>query len=192
MSDQMRAPSNGEVVYGEVDHYLVFIPRERAVELASIHQALWSSATWGEFRSRIPRHDYAQILEAVEHRISFEEFCKWELEHRPGLSHEEARRAYKELPIRDRRPEDDHRFSVDHIPFVYDGDWPDWPAQQMLYWVPEEIQREFGTLKASCFNGYFLTFDPAREREMAAAFETFGYHCIRDDPLAQEASGRGE
>jgi hypothetical protein len=38
----------------------------------------------------------------------------------------------------ERRPADEEPFDADMIPGYADGDWPEWPAQQMLQWMPPE------------------------------------------------------
>ncbi len=50
-----RATESKEIIYGERADQLIFIPKQRALELASIHEALNTSKTWGEFKSRVPR-----------------------------------------------------------------------------------------------------------------------------------------
>lgn len=43
------------LVYGRLpSHSLVFIEAPKAVELALLHDAIWNSATWGEFRATLP------------------------------------------------------------------------------------------------------------------------------------------
>src|SRR5262245_53910766 len=68
-------PSTGqmlsyEIVYGVLEgtqaediQELVFIPLDRARELAILHIALRTSHTWGEFRALLPSTVYAQVVE---------------------------------------------------------------------------------------------------------------------------------
>lgn len=71
-------------------------------------------------------------------------------------------------------------------PYV-DGDWPPWPAQQMLDWVPERIQT-LGSSEGSAISGDSLSLDPGREQEIVTAFGEEGFACRRDDALALRAS----
>lgn len=70
-----------------------------------------------------------------------------------------------------------------------DGDWPDWPAQQMLRWVPVEVQAKFGRSASSTLNGAFLSLKAADLAEIMNAMEALGYVCRRDDDLVARAHG---
>ena len=82
---------------------------------------------------------------------------------------------------------------VEDEPYVIglmdDGDWPEWPAQQMLGWVPSTIAEEFGRVGATWISGDMLALDAARETEIVAAFTSAGFSCQRDDELVLRASG---
>jgi hypothetical protein len=80
-------------------------------------------------------------------------------------------------------------FSACDIPAVSDGDWPAWPAQEMLRWVPNEIQEQFGRVESSMHNGEFLTFDIRRQAQIVAAFERNGCECRNDEVLVNRACG---
>ncbi len=75
------------------------------------------------------------------------------------------------------------------IPGFEDGDYPEWPAQEMLDWMPEEASR-FGEYTNSVLNGPFLVIPPDKESAIVDALEAAGYTCERNDPLVQTASGR--
>jgi hypothetical protein len=92
------------------------------------------------------------------------------------------------LPFGDRFPEDTDPLSSYPVPGIDDHDWPAWPAQQMLSWVPTEIQEKYGS-KESCLNGEYLTLNPRNEHKITVAFRRAGYRCTRDDKLIQRASG---
>jgi hypothetical protein len=186
----MQAASDGTrtlLVYGQVDDYLVFIPRQRAIELAAVHSALQSAKTWGEFRAQVMPRDYEDALTWYADALSFEDFCAEE-------SIDLARRAeawsrYQQLSIGERPPLDGDEFKREHIPPFFDGDYPEWPAGSMRVWVPEHIQLTIGQVKDSNLNGDFLTFSPRKEQRAVAAFEAAGYSCCRDDDLTRRASG---
>lgn len=39
-------------------------------------------------------------------------------------------------------PRDDEPFSIDSMPAVSDGEYPEWPAHEMLRWVPRHIVKK--------------------------------------------------
>jgi hypothetical protein len=80
-------------------------------------------------------------------------------------------------------------FESSQISGLGDGDWPAWPAQEMLGWMPQEIQARSGTRETSNFNGDYLAIAPAKAAEVAQALDALGFSCVRDDALIQAASG---
>ena len=58
-------------------------------------------------------------------------------------------------------PADAESFDADKLPGYADGDWPEWPAQEMLRWMPKEIQERFGDVGTSMVSGDSLLIDPA-------------------------------
>lgn len=149
--------TRSEIVYGVLatEHYLVLVPRQRAEELASIHAAVQESQSWDEFRSRIPQHDWRELVRVFE-----------ENEEEPS-----------------------EPFEPDAVPGYADGDWPDWPAQRMLDWVPKPIQERFGRMRDSVFSGPFLELDPTCSDEIAEALERHGFQVSEDADLVARASG---
>jgi hypothetical protein len=141
-----------DVVYGEWSESLVFIPERRAEDLAEVVDAWRSSSTWGEFRHR------------VEARGIAEEFL-YPFEYPEGFPGDNE-------PLSDDQKDE----------YTADGDWPAWPAAEMLDWVPQDIAG-MGESGVSMVSGAALSFDPEQERALVAAFEQHGFRCRRDDDL---------
>ncbi len=80
-------------------------------------------------------------------------------------------------------------FYPDAIKGYEDGGWPNWYAQEMLYWMPESVQEQFGQMDEARFDGYFLSLRLDSEAEIVAALEQHGYRCTRDDVLVNKATG---
>ena len=87
------------------------------------------------------------------------------------------------------RPADNQPFDRDDVPGVADGDWPGWPAQEMLSWVPDDIQQQYGRVAASAISGDCLVLDTSRIEAIIAALESNGFSCTRDDSLVMRAAG---
>jgi hypothetical protein len=86
-------------------------------------------------------------------------------------------------------PDDDEPFRADDFPGYGDGDWPTWPAQAMLDWLPESVQA-LGTVECSTFNGEFLQLDPDCQNEVIEAFAAEGIECYEDsENIVARASG---
>ena len=149
---------NRKLIFGAIrggaGETLVFIPAERAPELAAIHRAIESVSTWREFAEKIPKQDWEKLLEEFE-------------------------------------PDLDASFDPCEIG-ICDGDWPEWPEQQMEEWLPVEVLREYGAWHDTRLNGQFLSFDPNRTSEILDALAQAGCACLRDDALVKQACGQGE
>ncbi|AYA23168.1 hypothetical protein C6369_000250 [Rhodococcus rhodochrous] len=86
-------------------------------------------------------------------------------------------------------PAPEEPFDLSQVPGNADGDWPEWPAQQMLDWMPPELIARYGRSTASVLNGDFLDIDPQHEAALVAALEEMGWSCRRNDALVSSASG---
>lgn len=86
-------------------------------------------------------------------------------------------------------PSDDEAFDLDDIPGFADGDWPEWPAQLMLEFVPGSIAEKYGRKVDSVLNGQFLEFDAADEEVIVAEMNAAGFTCTRNDSIVATASG---
>lgn len=90
-------------------------------------------------------------------------------------------------------PGDSEPFGADIAPGVVEGDYPEWPAQEMLRWVPEDIVRQdYSKTASSHLNGSFLVLDPDREDQIVTDFVAAGFRCTRNQTLVAAASGFGE
>ena len=87
-------------------------------------------------------------------------------------------------------PSNDSAFNPYDIPGLADGDYPEWPAQEMVEWMPREIlDQPFSKVELSVQNGEFLTLDPAREVDIVAALRAAGFQCEKNQLLVDAASG---
>jgi HEAT repeat protein len=189
---EQATPDTTDLVFGEIDGSLVFLPRAMAEDLAAVWKALGSAKTWAQFRSMVSPQRYEETVATVSEGIDFESFFAEESESEPGLSREEALRRYRALDVSERIPLDEDAFHGYDLPQVSDGDYPEWPAQQMLTWMPEQIlERPFSRRQITMLNGEFLELDPAAEGEIVAALTAAGFRCSKDALLVLKACGRG-
>jgi hypothetical protein len=191
MTPEQHPGNTNQFVHGVARKVLIFIPRENALELAALREAL-KSPTWGELKSRLSREQFLEVFEIAgcDDLPSFDEFYADERKADPALSREAAQQAYRALSPDERQPEDDDPFDVGDIGPFCDGDWPAWPEQEMLRSLPKDIQLEFGTVVDSVHNGEFLVLDAARETEIVAALRQRGHRCTKDDDLVRRACGK--
>jgi hypothetical protein len=86
-------------------------------------------------------------------------------------------------------PDSTHPFDPEQVPGKADGDWPEWPAQAMLSWMPADIVLRFGRREESVLNGSFLWLDPGSRDEIVEALDALGWQCEEDEGLVMAASG---
>ena len=86
-------------------------------------------------------------------------------------------------------PAPDAPFDRNLIPGHIDGDWPEWPAEQMLGWMPAELIARFGRSGTGGAGGEYLEFAPRHESALSAALEAAGWTCVKDDDLVNAACG---
>ncbi len=94
---------------------LVLIPREQAEALATLYTAFQDSTTWGTLRAALPFVLYAETAARIKEADDDAEI-----------------------------PDDAASFEPGMIPGFDDGDWPAFPAQDMLAWLPADVQERYG------------------------------------------------
>ncbi len=148
-----------DLIYGEVDDRLVFIPRSQALELARLTGGVDDIGTWGGLKAAMSPVRWQEIVGRV-------------------ADGDEAR-----MPAADRP------FDPDEIPGRAESDWPEWPAQEMLNWMPADIVMRYGNEMESLTHGTFLSLDLGDEEEIVAALEYLDWTCEEDEALVAAASG---
>jgi hypothetical protein len=129
-------PKETDIVCGRFGDNFVLIPRPEALRLASVHDAIHSSATWGEFKAKLRPEDWQDILS----RLGYPTLAEYR-EQEGFETDEEASKSFGSLPLGERMPIDSDKFESDWLPGFTDGDWPEWPAQEALRWVqPKKIR----------------------------------------------------
>ena len=149
------------LVYGILpSEEAVFIPAERAVELAQAHRALMTATTWGELKAKAPAPLYQDLLERFRDRADDDEAL----------------------------PSEEQPFDADDFGYS-DGDIPGWPAAEMLDWMPTAVQAQYGRREPTTISGDYLALPGDAVDAIASALARRGYQCTRDDDLVTRASG---
>jgi hypothetical protein len=130
----------------------------------------------------IPR-DRADELASV--RLAVKESATWG-ELRARLSGERLTEIAEAFDEED-QPADDVALADEPVPGWDDGDWPAWAAQEMLDWVPAEVQA-LGSGGSTRLSGEYLELAPEQADEVVGAMRAAGYTLERDDALIERAS----
>ena len=122
----------------------------------------------------------------------FQEYCEGLCKTRPATSVSEATDRYRRLaPGKERPVLPEDPFDRTLIPGSADGDWPPWPAQEMLKFVPKTIQAKYGRVQHSVLNGPFLQLDTKLKSDIIGELRDAGYHVERHEPLIRIVNGYG-
>lgn len=71
--------------------------------------------------------------------------------------------------------------ALDHDAHDGDGDLHFFPEQLMLDFIPQSVQRWFGKVEESVFNGPMPILDPNHESEIVALLRDNGFSVQQDD-----------
>ena len=118
---------------------LVYSTPSKAKEIHRINKAISKSKTWEEFKRRMPRDEYLELLPEIMRRLEEEGELRWDED------------AGESMPT-----EPTGRFKDDMIPGYADGDYPRWLQTTMHLDLPDEIVRDFGSWEDTKLNGDFL------------------------------------
>lgn len=182
------------LVYSEAGEDLIFLPKERALELARIQFALLVN-TWDEFIEMLPVDTWRELEQALLEEFGpnhFSQYCEHLRKKRPKTSLAEAIDSYRQLlPGKERPVLPEDVFDRLLIPGFADGDWPPWPAQEMLKFVPKTIQAKYGRVQESVLNGPFLKLDVKWKSDIIRELREAGYRVERHDGLIRIVNGYG-
>jgi len=155
------------LVFGITNFGLLFEPESRAHELADGNRSLLIAKTWGEFKSLVSREVYEYYLPNSRHYEG------------PSWPEDGDFTPYDIAPETPFTPND---------VVTYEG-LPGNPEIEMSEWMPEEIQKKYGTklryagMDMNVPDGDILVLEEKQMDEIVAELENLGYVCRRDDDL---------
>ena len=123
----------------------------------------------------------ASLNDALELSATWGEFLARVSDDRDTVAY--LREEHDDLPAAE------EAFDADELPGFAEGDWPTWPKQAMLDWLPSSVQ-ELGTVEDTLLTGSFLHLDDDRQDEVIEALAAEGITCREDtDDLVVRACG---
>ncbi len=102
------------------------------------------------------------------------------------------RKAYREILAFQESPRSiraGHPFDYYEMTPVPDGDYPGFPKQEVMDWMPSEILEAFGRTQETAMNGDYPGFHPTDTRRIVANLRRHGYRCRRNQRLVEAAHG---
>jgi hypothetical protein len=92
-------------------------------------------------------------------------------------------RALEVLDAEENPPPDTQE--LDHEALDGDGDFPYFPEQLMLDFIPKLVQERYGRVEETVFNGPVLILDPDHESKIVAVLRNRGFSVQRNDALME-------
>lgn len=133
---------------------LVFAERESALYAAQLYDALLNSATWSEFRSKLPAGGWEEFVE------------KWG-------SRDDDDNSIDDFPKGD-EPFDDH--------FIETG-YPEWLANTAIQWFPRDLVEKYGGyVEHSIASDSSLYLPDDKAEDIAADLRLRG-HSVEPSPV---------
>lgn len=124
----------------------------------------------------------AALNDAIEQSQTWGEFLA-------RVEQDQATQEYLSYHFGDDLPAPDEQFDSSDLPGFDDGDWPAWPKQKMLDWLPDAVQT-LGSVYATAINGDALHIDEALLDAVIDALAAEGIDCSQDaDGIVQTACG---
>ena len=101
-------------------------------------------------------------------------------------------RAYREILAFQGSPRSiraGHPFDYYVMTPVPDGDYPGFPRQEVMGWMPTEVLQAFSRMEETTMNGTYPSLDAMETRELVASLRRCGYRCRRSQRLIEAAHG---
>ncbi len=146
-----------KIIYGISPLGLLFIPEQRAKDLADANEALLSCNTWGEFRAATTKALYAFYQQQSSH-FDWENDIPAETSFTPN-----------DVVVYDILPA---------YPEIEMSEWIPVEIQKKYGQLTS-----YASMDMNVPSGNILVLDKEKVVEIAEALNASGYHCIRDDAL---------
>lgn len=114
----------------------------------------------------------AALNEALERCMTWGEFVH-------AVADDAATRRYLEDAFDNELPDADRPFDAEELPGFADGDWPTWPKQAMLEWLPNSVT-SLGTIETTMLNGDYLHLDESLVDDVIEALAAEGIEAYED------------
>ena len=203
------------LVYGvNIHDELTFIDTESANLHFGIHRAFRTTLTFRDFFMKYPK-SFSLVMEELAYYMDIDKIVPSCPDHTPDEyfesvfeavykacrngefleidaedfdSKSEIREFYEnDLSIGERMPLKYEKFCDETVDFFWLIDLIGNLGN--MTWVPDDIIKKYGDINPSMLDGPIAKLYPKYEKEIVSAFEDYGYTCIRDDDLVNEACG---
>lgn len=167
------------LIYGIVDDNLVFSPEQEATDLARRWYAIKNAKTWQDFIDFTSEATFNQLIYEILEALEFVDL------HPNYLMGEDLSSYITDLHL----PQPDDAFTTDVLPGFDEGNYMPIPAQEVISWLPEELQDNLGQFDHHPLFEFIYRIDPANELLVVQSLEAAGFICKKNQALIEQAHG---
>jgi hypothetical protein len=167
------------LIYGQIDNNLIFAPEADTLALARKWYAVKNAKTWQDYIDFTSQDDFEQLIFEVLETLGYSDLF-------PNYLMGEDLSAYiTDLYL----PQPDDPFTTSILPGFDEGEYFAIPAQEMLAWLPEELQDNLGQIDRHPVYEFVYRIEPENELMVLQTLEAAGYLCKKNQELMEQAHG---
>lgn len=168
------------LVYGTINNNMVIVPEADALALARKWEAIHTATTWEEFIALTSRETFddliLEILETLGHVALFPQY----------LMGEDLSNYITDLHL----PQPEDPFTTSILPGFDEGEFMPNPAQEIIAWLPDDLQEHLGEIVLDDESGFIYRIDPEQTPLVVASLQASGYATRADQLLVEQACGQ--
>ncbi len=168
-----------QLVFGIIDNNLVISPETEAQALARKWYAIRHAKTWQDFIDFTSEEVFHQlvyeILEVLELTDLYPNY----------LMGEDLSNYISDLHL----PQPEDPFTTDVLPGFEEGTYMPIPSQEIISWLPEELQENLGQFDHHPVFEFVYRIDPAHESMVVQSLEAAGFRIKCNQELMEQAFG---
>lgn len=168
------------LVYGNINNNLVILPEADALVLSKKWHAIHTAATWQDFIDLTSQEIFEdlilEILETLGHEALFPNY----------LMGEDLSSYITDLHL----PQPEDPFTTSIMPGFEEGEFMPNPAQEIIAWLPDDLQEHLGEIVLDDESGFIYRIDPEQTPLVVASLQAAGYATRLDQALVELACGQ--
>lgn len=167
------------LVYGTLNEGLVFAPKENALAQAQKWKAIKTAKTWQDFIDLTSQETFESVIYEILEYLDYEQL------YPNYLMGEDLSNYISDLVL----PQPEDPFSTDLLPEFDEGEYMPILAQEMMAWIPVDLQEEMGEIVRDEAKSFYYKIDPENENLAIKSFEILGYEIEKNQKLIENAEG---
>lgn len=167
------------LLYGIIEDNLVLAPEAEAMAQARLWHAIKNAETWQDFIDFTSQETFdalmLEILEVLGHEALYTQY----------LMGEDLSSYITDLYL----PLPDDAFSTDLLPGFEEGTYMPVFAQEMIAWLPEDLQEHLGQIDRHPIHEFIYRIEPDKAEIVVQTLAAAGFEVKLNQELMEQAHG---